>query len=85
MAIATEKHYTVKEVADLWGFSINTVRKIFMDDPAVIKFSSPRLLRRERKRSAPVALRIPESALVRAHENWSRGLRAEVEPRRRAV
>lgn len=82
---ATERHYTVKEVAGLWRLAENTVRKIFMDDPAVIKFASPRLLRKERKRAAPVSLRIPESALIRAHENWSRAPRTEVKAGRRVV
>lgn len=82
---AQEKHFTVREVADLWSVSENTVRKMFRDMPEVLKIASPRISRRERKRAVPVSLRIPASALVRAHENWSRNLGAEVEPRRRGV
>jgi hypothetical protein len=79
---ALERHYTVKQVAELWGVSENTVRTIFRDMPGVLKIANPRLLRRERKRAVPVSLRIPESALKRAHDLWSGAAPDEPRPRR---
>lgn len=71
---AFEKHYTVTQVAQMWGVSANTVRRIFRDMPGVLKLSNPRISRRERKHELHLALRIPESLVRRAHEDWSRGL-----------
>jgi hypothetical protein len=61
---ALEKHYTVKEVASMWSLSDFTIRKIFKDEPGVIKIGEGE---RRYKRSHFV-LRIPESVLIRTHE-----------------
>jgi len=37
---AFEKHYCVNEVAELWGLSERTIRRIFTDEPGVIKWES---------------------------------------------
>ncbi len=68
---ALEKHYSVKQVAAMWGLSDKTVRNIFRDMPGVLKISAPRLLARERKHDPHVRLSIPESLVLRAHECWS--------------
>jgi len=68
--IATEKHYTVKEVAELWSIGENTVRRLFEDTPGVLRISMPTLTKRRHK--PKVTLRIPLSLLERAHEQWSR-------------
>lgn len=80
-----EKHYSVKQLADMWGVSEATIRRIFRDMPGVLKISAPRLLARDRKNSPPVRLSIPESLVLRAHEQWSRALPFEVKPRNRGV
>jgi hypothetical protein len=70
--IAAEKHYTVAEVAQLWGIGKSTVIRIFEDMPGVLRLSMPTLLKSQRKNRPKVMLRIPLSALERAHEQWSR-------------
>ena len=63
MDISTEKHYSVSEVAKLWGLSEKAVRRIFEKEPGVIE------LRNEETRfkRAYVTRRIPESILKRVH------------------
>lgn len=60
---ALERHYTVAEVAALWNFSDDTIRKIFRDQPGVIKIGSPE----RRFKRGYISLRIPESVLQRVH------------------
>lgn len=59
-----EPHYTTQEVADLWKLDVSTVRRLFCDEPGVIKFG--RLGRRDGKRDY-ITLRIPESVVRRVH------------------
>ncbi len=61
---ALEKHYAVGEVADMWNLSDETIRRLFRDEPGVIKIGDEE---RRRKRSYFV-LRIPESVVLRVHE-----------------
>jgi transcriptional regulator GlxA family with amidase domain len=39
---ALERHYTVSELAKLWLFSENTIRRLFSQEPGVIKISRQR-------------------------------------------
>jgi len=61
---ALEKHYTVSEVAELWSLSEETIRKIFRQDPAVLRIGVGEKLHKR----GYVLLRIPESVLLRTHE-----------------
>lgn len=79
-----ERHYSVKEVAEMWHISEATVRRIFQDETGVLPISMPQLVR-NRKHRPHVLLRIPESVLARVHENRSRGFGLEVQPRRSRV
>ena len=65
---AIEKHYTLKELAELWGFSENTIRKIFQDQPGVLKLGSAT----GRGRRGYVSLRIPHTLAMRVHHDLSR-------------
>jgi hypothetical protein len=38
---AFEKHYKVIDLADLWGMSVKVVRKMFADEPGVLKIDRP--------------------------------------------
>jgi hypothetical protein len=67
-----EQHYTPRQVAELWNVSEATVRRLFEDDPAVLKISMPSLLQ-NRKRKPRVSLRIPASAMERVHAQQTRG------------
>ncbi len=66
--LSLERHYTVAEVAELWGWSDTTVRKLFRDEAGVLQSNIPSLLRRKKRN---VSLRIPESVLVRVHAKFA--------------
>lgn len=65
---ALERHYTVSQVAELWGWSDTKVRNVFRDEAGVLQSNIP-TLRARKKRN--VTLRIPESVLVRVHCSMS--------------
>lgn len=63
-AAALERHYTVAEVAKLWGWSETKVRDTFRHEPGVLQ-SKLRTLRARKRQN--VTLRIPASVLVKVH------------------
>lgn len=66
---ATEKHYTVQEVAEFWGLDEKTVRRLLRDQPGVLAITAPP----SRTKRSYATLRIPASVLERFHEDRSRG------------
>jgi hypothetical protein len=67
--LATERHYSVNELASTWNLSPDTIRKIFDREPGVLviegaagKFSKRRY----------TTLRVPESVALRVHRRLSR-------------
>jgi len=60
---ALERHFTVKEVAEMWQLDEKMIRRIFGDEPGVVSVGS----NESRFRRAYRTLRIPESVLVRVH------------------
>lgn len=64
---AVEKHYNVQQVAKMWGYSEDTIRRLFRDEKGVLKIGSPET-RFKRKRWQ---LSIPESVLIRVHQKMS--------------
>ena len=67
--IAFERHYRPKDLAVLWGLDESTVRRLFQDEPGVLKIG--RAGRRDGKRDY-MSIRIPESVAVRVHQERSR-------------
>ena len=65
---ALERHYTVKEVAEMWHLDEKMIRRIFGDEPGVVSIGS----NESRFRRAYRTLRIPESVLVRVHRRLRR-------------
>jgi hypothetical protein len=63
---ALEKHYRVKEIAEMWRLSDNTVIRLFATEPGVIRIESGRSERRKY-----TTLSIPESVAVRVHARIS--------------
>ena len=61
-----ERHYSIKELADLWHLSHDTVRRIFMNEPGVVDFSGTATKRDKRKRRHR-SLLIPESVVIRVY------------------
>jgi hypothetical protein len=62
-----ERHYTVAEVAAMWNFSKDAVRRLFQKEPGVLVFSNPVRGSRRQYRT----LRIPESVVERVHKLYS--------------
>jgi hypothetical protein len=60
---ALEKHYSVLELAQLWGLSEKTIRRIFGDEPDVVKWGHEE----RRFKRGYMTLRIPESVVQRVH------------------
>ena len=61
--LALEKHYTVKQAAELWNVSRDTIIRQFRDRPGVLKLGH-----RDRKNKRTyVKLLIPESVLRARH------------------
>lgn len=64
-----EPHYTPAQLAKLWNVSGRTIRRLFYDEPGVLKIGESG---RRRKRDH-ITLRIPESVAARVYRERSRG------------
>ena len=60
---AFERHLTPQEIAELWRVDENTVRRIFIDEPGVLRLGN---LSKRGKRSY-VTLRIPAAVVERVY------------------
>jgi Fic family protein len=60
---AFEKHYSVPELAKMWLLSRNTVRKIFLEEPGVLRLAHEETRYKRRY----TTLRIPERIAQRVH------------------
>jgi len=63
-AVVFERHFTAKELAALWALDKTTIRRLFCDEPGVLKIGKAN--RRDGKRDY-MSLRIPESVALRVH------------------
>ena len=63
MSTATERHYTVTEVAEMWSLSTRTIRRMLEKESGIMVIGHPGNSRRHRYQR----LRIPESVLQRIH------------------
>ena len=62
-AVALERHYSVPELAKIWFLSENTVRRIFLEEPGVLKLAHEETRHKRRY----TTLRIPERIAQRVH------------------
>ena len=63
-----ERHYTAGEVAELWKFDVETVRRIFDNEPGVVVLQAP-----AKKGKRPYkTIRIPQTVLDRVHRRLQR-------------
>jgi hypothetical protein len=60
---STEKHYSVAELAALWALSEKTIRRMFENEPGVLRWGSEET----RFKRAYTTLRIPETVVLRVH------------------
>lgn len=63
-----EKHYSVNELAILWNLSKQTIRRLFQDEPDVVRIGDTDV----RRKRAYVTLRIPESVVRRVHQRLTK-------------
>jgi hypothetical protein len=63
-----ERHYAPSEVAELWQLDVETIRRIFQDEPGVIVLKSPV----KKGRRPYKTIRIPHSVLERVHKRLQR-------------
>jgi hypothetical protein len=83
MAEATERHYRIREISQLWGISAEKVRRLFQDVDGVLKLGDQgQGILAKRKKRPYVTLLVPESVLQRFHQQWSAGFGVEVQRRR---
>jgi hypothetical protein len=61
--LANEKHYSVAELAKLWGLSERTIRRMFENEPGVLCWGRSEC----RFKRGYKTLRIPETVLLRVH------------------
>jgi hypothetical protein len=66
---ALMRHFTVGEIAALWGLSDDAVRNIFAQEPGVLMLGGQP---KPGKRRGHVTLRIPEDVLQRVHRRLSK-------------
>ena len=60
---AFEDHYTVQQIAERWHLSETSVRKLFRDEPGVIRIDSPE----RRFKRGYCTLRVPATVAERVH------------------
>ena len=60
---AFERHFSVQEIAKLWGFGVDVVRRIFANEEGVLKYSHPETLHKR----GYCTMKIPESVMQRVH------------------
>jgi hypothetical protein len=66
---AFERHYAPKELAELWQLDESTIRRLFQDEPGVLKIGKSN--RSDGKRDY-VSLRIPASVAERVYNDRCR-------------
>jgi transcriptional regulator GlxA family with amidase domain len=68
LPVAFEHHFSVDEIAELWGLSRDSVIRIFEREPGVVIVQTPK---GNRGRRGYRTLRIPESVALRVHRRMS--------------
>jgi hypothetical protein len=61
--VSTERHYSIKEVARIWGLDRSTVTEIFDGELGVLRIERPET----RSKRKYTTYRIPQSVLDRVH------------------
>jgi hypothetical protein len=59
-----ERHYSVRVLSELWGYSEDTIQDWFRDEPGVLKQET-----KQRRGRGKCTLRIPESVAWRVYKN----------------
>ncbi len=67
-SVALEPHYTVPEIAALWGISEKSVRRLFGGEDGVLRWGSSETTSKRGYQN----LRVPQSVLIRVHQRRHR-------------
>ncbi|HXP83736.1 MAG TPA: hypothetical protein VN841_03405 [Bryobacteraceae bacterium] len=70
--MAFARHFTATELAEIWKLDETTIRRVFLDEPGVLKIGKSN--RRDGKRDY-VTLRIPESVALRVYQERTKPTR----------
>jgi hypothetical protein len=66
--IPIERHFTATDVADMWKFDVETIRRLFDDEPGMVVLQTP-----IKKGKRPYrTIRIPQTVLDRVHRRLQR-------------
>jgi hypothetical protein len=65
--LASERHYTIAEIAEAWGISVDLARDTFRHELGVVRFDRPGT----RVKRSYSTFRVPESVMVRVHARLS--------------
>lgn len=60
---ALERHYSINEIAELWGFAPGVVRRIFAARSDVIRIGHAEKIRKRQY----ITIRVPESVLAKVY------------------
>ena len=69
VSLFIERHYSASELAALWNLSLDTIRRIFKNEPVVLVLGEDKPKRNRRRYTT---LRIPESVAARVHRRLSK-------------
>lgn len=58
-----EVHYTPQQIAELWCIDANTIRRLFIDEPGVLRLGNS-----HRGKRSYVTLRIPAGVVERVYK-----------------
>lgn len=67
--IALERHYTPTEIGEAWSLDEKTIRKLFADEPDVLRIDRPE----GRNKRGYCSLRVPESVVLLVHRRLTGG------------
>jgi hypothetical protein len=68
MALVHEPHYEPAQLAELWGVSPETIRRLFADEPGVLKIGQSSRRVGKKLTRGYWSYRIPHSVAGRVHE-----------------
>jgi hypothetical protein len=63
------RHFSPLEIAELWGLSVDSIRKIFENEPGVLVIGNTQPRRYKRSYTT---LRIPQAIVERVHRRLSK-------------
>ena len=65
---AHEEHFSVADIGSRWNLSSDAVRRLFAEEPGVVRIGAER---RSRYKRTYVTLRVPASVVERVHRRLS--------------